>query len=65
MFCWLQRSITSGATRRRTALMASAAADALVVQLNAAVDGRMIHDAARKRLVGVLAQIEIDAETAP
>ena len=35
----------------------------LVVNLNRAVDRRMVDDAARERLVGVLAQIEIDAET--
>ena len=34
----------------------------LVVKLNAAVDGRVVHDAAGERLVGVLAQIEVDAE---
>ena len=35
----------------------------LVVDLNRAVDGRVIDDAARERLVGVLSQIEIDSES--
>ena len=34
----------------------------LIVNLDAAVDGRMVHNAARKRLVGIRAEVEILAQ---